>query len=345
MNNTKGPDLPKPVISDSQGAQNVAVRYLSYFNPFQFKKHGTKAKALIALALVCFFWGTTWIASKEGVRHMPALQLAGMRQFFGGMCYVLFFMGKGVALPRGREWKNVLILSFLNFLLSNALSTWGVQYISAGLGSIIGAIFPLWLVIIALFSSKMRPQGRTVAGILLGFAGICVIFYEHLHDFLIPEFRFGILLSLASTWSWAFGTIYTKKHAATFNPYFSLGLQMVISGVTLFTFTNLSGMAIPVSEIPWQSWTAIAYLVVFGSVISFIAYIYALQKLPTEQASLYAYINPIVAVLLGWMIFGEMLTGFIIIGTLITLYGVYLVNKASLPPSPKGEHPRTGPAE
>jgi drug/metabolite transporter (DMT)-like permease len=318
------------VISDTQGAQNVAVRYLSYFNPFQFKKHGTKAKALIALALVCFFWGTTWIASKEGVRHMPALQLAGMRQFFGGMCYVIFFMAKGVALPKGREWKNVLILSFLNFLLSNALSTWGVQYISAGLGSIIGAIFPLWLVIIALFSSKMRPQPRTVIGILLGFAGICVIFYEHLHDFLIPDFRFGILLSLASTWSWAFGTIYTKKHAATFNPYFSLGLQMVISGVALFTFTNLSGMAIPVSEIPWQSWTAIAYLVVFGSVISFIAYIYALQKLPTEQASLYAYINPIVAVLLGWMIFGEMLTGFIIIGTLITLYGVYLVNKASM---------------
>jgi drug/metabolite transporter (DMT)-like permease len=166
----------------------------------------------------------------------------------------------------------------------------------------------------------------------MGFAGICVIFYDHLQDFLIPEVRFGILLSLASTWSWAFGTIYTKKHAATFNPYFSLGLQMVISGVTLFTVSNLTGMAIPISEIPWQSWTAIAYLVVFGSVLSFIAYIYALQKLPTEQASLYAYINPIVAVLLGSLIFDEKLTAFIIVGTLVTLYGVYLVNKAALKP-------------
>jgi drug/metabolite transporter (DMT)-like permease len=332
MTNTRQPDLPKPVISDPQGAQNVAMRYLTYFNPFHFKKHGTRAKALIALALVCFFWGTTWIASKEAVRHMPALQMAGMRQFFGGLCYVVYFMAKGEAYPRGREWKNILILSFLNFLLSNALSTWGVQYISAGLGSIIGAIFPLWLVIIALFAEKIRPQGRTVAGILMGFAGICVIFYDHLQDFLIPEFRFGILLSLASTWSWAFGTIYTKKHAATFNPYFSLGLQMVISGVTLFTVSNLTGMAIPISEIPWQSWTAIAYLVVFGSVLSFIAYIYALQKLPTEQASLYAYINPIVAVLLGSLIFDEKLTAFIIVGTLVTLYGVYLVNKAALKP-------------
>jgi drug/metabolite transporter (DMT)-like permease len=360
MKNTQAPDLPKPVISDAQGAQNVALRYLSYFNPFHFKKHGSRAKALIALALVCFFWGTTWIASKEGVRHMPALQLAGMRQFLGGMCYVIFFLAKGESWPRGREWKNVLMLSFLNFLLSNALSTWGVQYISAGLGAIIGAIFPLWLVIITLFSTRSRIKPRTVVGIVLGFTGICVIFYEHLHDFLVPEFRFGILLSLASTWSWAFGTIYTKKHAATFNPYFSLGLQMVISGVALFGLTNALGIAIPVSSIPWQSWAAIGYLVLFGSVISFVAYIYALQKLPTEQASIYAYINPIVAVLLGSLLFEEKLTVFIITGTLITLYGVYLVNKAAMaaatppvypgtsplsPPAPKGEHQRTGPTE
>ena len=275
------PNIPKPIASDAQAAQNAAVKYLSYFNPFTFKKRGKRGKALIALALVCFFWGTTWLASKEGVRHMPALQLAGIRQFLGGMCYVVFFLAKGVTLPRGREWKTVLILSFLNFLLSNALSTWGVKFISAGLGSIIGAIFPLWLVIIGLFSARTKLQTKTIVGLLLGFAGICVIFYDHLHDFLIPEFRFGILLSLASTWSWAFGTIYTKKHAATFNPYFSLGLQMVISGLTLIIFTKAAGLSVPVVDIPWQSWIAISYLVVFGSVISFIAYLYALQKLPT----------------------------------------------------------------
>ena len=90
----------------------------------------------------------------------------------------------------------------------------------------------------------------------------------------------------------------------------------------------LSGKAIPLTEIPWQSWAAIGYLVAFGSVFSFIAYIYALQHLATEQASLYAYINPIVAVVLGWLIFGEVLTAFIIIGVLITLCGVYLVNRS-----------------
>ena len=89
-----------------------------------------------------------------------------------------------------------------------------------------------------------------------------------------------------------------------------------------------TGTTIPVTAIPWQSWASIGYLVVFGSVIAFIAYLYALQNLPTEQASLYAYINPIVAVLLGWLLFSENLTVFIVVGGLVTLLGVYLVNKA-----------------
>ncbi len=323
------PQIKDTAASDAQSGQGM-MYYLSKFNPLYFHKKGTRAKALIALALVCFFWGTTWIASKEGVRHMPPLQLAGIRQFFGGLCYVLFFIVKGTTWPKGKEWGSVLVLSFLNFMLSNALSTWGVKYISAGLGSVIGAIFPLWLVIIMMIGARTKVQSKTAIGLLLGFAGICVIFYEHLHDFINPDFRFGIVLSLASTWSWAFGTLYTKKHAALFNPYFSLGLQMLISGAILFLFTNLWGTAIPLASIPWQSWTAIAYLVIFGSVISFIAYLYALQNLPTEQASIYAYINPVVAVLLGWMIFGEKLTGFIITGTLIALLGVYLVNKSAI---------------
>jgi drug/metabolite transporter (DMT)-like permease len=283
--------------------------------------------------LVCFFWGTTWIASKEGVRHMPALQMAGLRQFIGGSCYVIFFLAKGVAFPKGKEWITIFILSFLNFALSNGLSTWGIQYISAGLGSIMGAIFPLWLVVIGLFSGAGKMPTKAIMGLLLGFGGVCIIFYDHLDDFLNPDFRFGICLSLVATWTWAFGTLYTKKKAGQFNPYFSLGLQMVISGLgtTLFTqLTNSPSMkaAIPFTDIPWQSWAAIAYLVIFGSVISFIAYIYALQHLSTEQTSIYAYINPVVAVLLGWALFNEDLNIYIAIGGVVTLLGVFLVNRA-----------------
>lgn len=300
---------------------------LIHKTPF-LQQRGTRTKALFALGMVCFFWGTTWIASRQGVQYMPAIQLAGIRQSLGGLLYVIFFLGKGRAWPRGKEWGPILILSLLNFVLSNGLSTWGVKYISAGLASIIAATFPLWIVIINLFNTGSKIPSRAVIGLLLGFIGVCVIFYEHLTDFFDPEFRFGILLSLIASWTWAFGTLYTKKQAAAFNPYFSLGLQMLISGILTSLIAVISGQTVPVPDIPWQSWAAIAYLATFGSVISFIAYLYALQNLPTEQASIYAYINPVVAVLLGSLLFNEKFTLFIAAGGIITLAGVHLINLA-----------------
>lgn len=317
-------DINKIIISPT----GKSLKTISALNPLTIHKKGTRAKAIFALALVCFFWGTTWIASKEGVLYMPPLQMAGIRQLIGGVCYVLFFVVKGERWPQGKEWQSIFVLSFLNFLLANGLSTWGLKYISSGLGAIMGAIFPLWLVVIGLFSAKTKMPNMAIAGLILGFGGICIIFSQHLSDFLNIQFSFGILLSLGATWGWAFGTIYTKKHAANFNPYFSLGLQMVISGLALTGISYTTGNVIQVAAIAWQSWAAIAYLVIFGSVIAFIAYLYALQNLSTGQVSLYAYINPIVAVLLGWLLFSEKLTMFIAMGGFVTLLGVYWVNKA-----------------
>lgn len=280
---------------------------------------------ILALSWVSFIWGTTWIASKEGVQHMPALQLAGIRQFIGGFLYIAFFLYKKAPWPKGKQWKTILILSLLNFVLSNALSTWGIKYISSGLGAIIGAIVPLWIVIISFFRGEKLAR-FTVFGLVVSFGGVCVIFYNHLHDFLKPDFRFGILISVISTLTWAFGSLYTKKKAASFNPYFSLGIQMFISSILLFAFTGATGTSVPLSSIPAISWWAIGYLVVFGSVLTFIAFIYALQHLPAEVSSIYAYINPIIAVVLGAFVFGESLNMSIAIGGTVTLCGLYMVN-------------------
>ena len=280
---------------------------------------------ILALCWVSFFWGTTWIASKEGVKHMPALQLAAIRQFIGGFLYISFFLFKKTPWPKGKQWKTILILSILNFVLSNGLSTWGVKYISSGLGAIIGAIVPLWIVIISFFRGE-RLARLAIIGLIVSFGGVCVIFYDHLSDFLIPDFRFGILISLISTLTWAFGTLYTKKKAASFNPYFGLGLQMFLSSILLFAYTGATGISVPLSSIPAISWWSIAYLVVFGSVLTFIAFIYALQNLPAQLSSIYAYINPIIAVILGAVIFGESLNVAIAMGGGVTLFGLYLVN-------------------
>lgn len=290
------------------------------------RKRETKVKALIALGVVSFFWGTTWVASRQGVQYMPPLQLAAIRQFLAGTIYVLFFTFTGASWPRGKEWGHIFILSLLNLFITNGLTTLGVKYISAGLGAIIAAIFPLWMVVLGLFRIRTKIPAKAVLGLLLGFGGVCIIFYEHLKDFLNPEFRFGIFISLTASITWAFGTLYTKQKAHEFNPYFSIGLQMVISSFLLLGVSYGTGQHIPMQQIPWQSWAAIGYLVLFGSVISFVAYLYALQNLPIGQLSIYAYINPVVAVACGTLLFGEKITIFIGLGGLVTLYGVYLVN-------------------
>ena len=288
----------------------------------------TQTRAFLALGVVCILWGTTWVASKQGVMHMPALQLAGFRQLLAGIIYVIFFMMVGAPWPRGREWYVIGVLSFLNILCSNGLTTWGVQYISAGLGAIIAATFPLWMVIIGMFTAKDRIPSAALKGFLLGFAGICVIFYEHLKDFLNPEFLFGIAVSFTASWTWALGTVFTKKEAREFNPYFSLGLQMFLAGAVLLAVSYATGTAMPLNDVPWISWASIAYLVVFGSVVAFAAYLYALQRLSVEMMSIYAYMNPIVAVILGAVLFSENLSIFIITGGAITLYGVWKISHA-----------------
>ncbi len=280
---------------------------------------------ILALCWVSFFWGTTWLASKEGVKHMPALQLAGIRQFIGGFLYVAFFLYKKAPWPKGKQWKAIFILSILNFVLSNGLSTWGVKYISSGLGAIIGAIFPLWIVFITVFRGEKIAR-LSILGLIVSFGGVCVIFYDHLADFIKPDFRFGIFISLIATVTWAFGTMYTRKKAASFNPYFSLGLQMLISSLITLSIVGATGTGVNINAIPVNSWWAIGYLVIIGSVLTFVAFIYMIQRLPPELNSIYAYINPIVAVLLGAVVFGEPLTMAIAIGGAVTLFGLYLVN-------------------
>lgn len=285
-------------------------------------------KAYLALGVVCIVWGVSWVGTKEAVRFMPPIQMVGIRQILAGFAYIIFFVVKGDALPRRKEWYPILFLSFLNFMVSNGLATWGVKLTTAGLSAILGAIFPLWLVIIMAFRGKNRIPLLAWAGIMIGFGGVCIVFYEHLHEMFDYAFLGGIFLGLMAALSWAFGTIYTKEFSVDFNPYHSIGWQMLISGIVLNLLATATGQVIPVAEISAYTWGAILFLVIVSSIIAFIAYLYALQKLPTGLVSIYAYINPLVAVIAGSLFTGEPFTLLIITGSLVTLSGVYLVNRA-----------------
>ncbi|HJW30598.1 MAG TPA: EamA family transporter, partial [Saprospiraceae bacterium] len=209
----------------------------------------TKRNAYLALGVVCIVWGISWVGTKEAVRYMPPFQMVGIRQILAGLSYVGFFLIRGDRLPKGKEWYPILLLSFLNFMVSNGLATWGVKLTTAGISSILGAIFPLWLVIILTFGGGNRIPWKAWLGILIGLVGICVIFYQHLKYLFDYSFLGGILLGLIASLAWAFGTIYTKAYALDFNPYQSIGWQMLISGIVLNIVAKASGQVIPLAEI------------------------------------------------------------------------------------------------
>ena len=299
----------------------------SSFQPLNPRRHSEKTRALFAVGLVSIFWGTTWLASKKGVEHMPALQLAGIRQLLGGGIYIIFFLIRGFKWPSWNQLFRFTWMSVIMFVVSNGFGTWSVQYIPSGLGAVIGAIAPIWIALFSLMLFKdTRLNITTVIGLILGFGGILIIFYDYLDTLFNANFSLGIILGVIATMTWALGTLLTVKHARDLNPYYSVGWQMFLSGLILTAVSYITGQHIPLAEIPMPAWYSITYLVVIGSIITFAAFIYALKRLPAAQASVYAYINPIVAVIVGAVLNHEKLNLLIAGGTLVTLIGVYLVN-------------------
>jgi len=162
---------------------------------------------------------------------------------------------------------------------------------------------------------------------IVGFAGVLTIFYDYLVQLRQPSFLFGVILAIISTLSWSFGTVYSSKQKPQIDILFNVGLQMLIAGVMVLVVCMITGKYVGLGEIGTNSWLALSYLVVFGSLVAYSAYVFVISKLPPTQVSIYAYINPIVAVLLGWFLLAEKMNINMAIGTVITLAGVYLVNR------------------
>ncbi|WP_276503699.1 DMT family transporter [Terrimonas pollutisoli] len=285
-------------------------------------------KAYFALGLVSFFWGTTYIASKIGAENMPGLFVSGLRQFMSGLILVAYFLIRGYQLPGWDVLKKISVQSIFMLCLANGLLTWSLEYISGGLAAIIAALVPLFIALFTVWLSKCAKITRwMVVGLVVGFAGVFTIFYDYLAQLQSKTFVFGVILALLSTLSWSFGTVYTSKQKPPIDILFNVGLQMLIAGIVVLMVCGITGKYISLADVNRDSWLALIYLVVFGSLVAYSAYVFVIGKLPPTQVSIYAYINPIVAVVIGWLLLSEKMNANMIIGTLITLGGVYLVNR------------------
>lgn len=288
-----------------------------------------RTKALFAVGIVSILWGTTWLASKVGIKHIPALQLSGLRHLIGGGMYVAYFAVFRKMLPQKHQIWQIIWMSVLMFVISNGLGVLSIVYMPSGLGAVVGAITPIWVVLFSyILFKKVNFKPQTILGILLGFIGVVVTFYEFVEKILNTDFSFGIIYGVIASITWALATVLTAKQAREMDPYFSLGWQMFVSGIILNAISYFSGNFVSYQNVPAEAWLSIGYLILIGSVIAFGAYIYALKRLPATLVSIHSYINPIVAIILGDLIMHEELTFFVVLGTLITIVGVYLVNRS-----------------
>ncbi len=287
-----------------------------------------KTKGYLALVATSFIWGTTWVVSKIGIQELPALQMAYIRQFIAGIIFVGFLaFFKKLPLPTLKQFRWLFIMAIIMFVSANGLSTWGIQYIPAGLGSLIGALYPLSVVIIEKVFFKSKPLTVvTIVGLLLGISGIAIVSYENAFHHDGPNFLLGVFLSVTAMLSWSVGTIFIARNKVDINPYYGIGWQMLISSVILFIIMQTTQPVVPSSEISSKAWWVIGYLAILGSLLTFIAFIYSMKVLPTAVSSLYAYINPFVAMVTAYIVLNEKLSLNILWGSIVTVTGVFLVN-------------------
>ena len=294
----------------------------------QINKLDGKAKGYFALFITSTVWGTTWVASKIGINEIPALQMAYIRQFIAGICFVGFFMWyKKFSLPTAKQFRWITVMAVLMFVFANGLSTWSLKYIPTGLSALIGALYPLSVVIIERIFFKSKSMTiLTFLGLFLGIAGVGIVFYENAFNSNSSSFVIGLTLSVIAMLSWSFGTIFIARNKADINPYYGTGWQMLISSFMLFIVAETTQPTVPFQAISLKVWMVILYLVILGSIISFVAFIYSMKKLPAAIASLYAYINPLLAMVVAALVLDEKLTINILWGATVTLIGVFLVN-------------------
>jgi len=264
-----------------------------------------KGKALIAYLVVCVFWGSTYLAIKVGVTELPPFLFAGLRFLVAGLILLALARALGDPLPRKSDWRTLAIVGLLLLAGGNAFVVWSEQYIGSGIASIFVVTVAMWT---ALFDAII-PGGqsdlnwRIVAGLLLGFLGTLLLVGATPAEILAADKRGPIALTLASA-SWALGSVYAKRHPTQASPYMGAAFQMIVGGATVALVGTLLG--------EWPSWHlstrgigAMAYLVIFGSILGYSAYSYALRHASATIVGTYAYVNPVIAVLLGWLLLHE----------------------------------------
>jgi drug/metabolite transporter (DMT)-like permease len=289
--------------------------------------------AYLAWITICLVWGTTFLAIRIALETLPVALLAGFRWLAAGLMLAALLPLFREQLPPRATWRSIALVGFLMNVLGNGLLVWAERYVASGLTAVVVGMVPFWSVVVeAVSPGGERLTRATVAGLAVGFAGIVVLVWPELSVGTATGRMFvaGIVALQIGSLAWAVGTSYTKRHSIAATPLASSALQMIFSGVMLVAAGSVLGEWTRLSFTP-RSFAALLYLTVAGSVIGYTAYVYTLKYLPVSTVSLYAYVNPIIAVILGTLVAAEPLNPRIVLAAALVFGGIAIVRMAPKP--------------
>jgi drug/metabolite transporter (DMT)-like permease len=280
-------------------------------------------KAYAAWTAVCLIWGTTYLGIRICLETMPPFLMGGLRWVVAGTMLSAFLAARGVHMPPRESWGTLTVLGFLLLVLGNGGVVWAEQWVPSGLTAVIVASSPFWMVGVERAVGGERLTARTLAGLSIGFAGIVLLVWPELTSSAIG-FGAGVLALQLAELGWALGSSYSKRHMERADALGVAAGEMIAGGLIMLAVGTVLGEW-PALHFTPRTAIAFLYLATIGAVGGFVAYTYALKHLPIAFVSLYAYINPIIAVVLGVVILDEPFTARMVSAAAIVFAGVALV--------------------
>jgi drug/metabolite transporter (DMT)-like permease len=286
--------------------------------------------ALGAWIAVCLIWGTTYLGIRICLETMPPMLMGGLRWTVAGGLLALYMAMRGERLPRRSAWKTPLVLGFLMLVLGNGGVVWAERYVPSGLAAVVVAASPFWMAGVEAFRKDgERMTWRTAVGFVLGFLGIVLLVWPELwrggaDGGARAGFIVGMIALQIACLGWSIGSSYSKRHDRGQNVFSATAAQMLAGGVMMLALGTVRGEW---ASLAFSTRTAVAfgYLATVGAIGGFVAYTYALRHLPVSLVSLYAYINPVIAVALGVAVLGEPFTSRMALAAALVFGGVAIV--------------------
>ncbi|HTD85133.1 MAG TPA: EamA family transporter [Candidatus Binatia bacterium] len=279
----------------------------------------------LAFAIVYVVWGSTYMAIRVTVETLPPFLSGAARFLMAGGALLVLLRLRGALWPTALQWRRSLVAGLFMLVGGNGLVVWAEKSIASGFAALLVALTPIWFALLDWARpAGVRPQAKTILGVLVGFTGIVLLVNGEAR---VNGSRLATMAVIVAGMCWAGGSLYAKRAPGTDSPWMNAAMQMVCGGAGLLVVGVVSGEPLRTdwSAISARSLLALGYLIVFGSWIAFSAYVWLLQVSTPGRVSTYAYVNPMIAVFLGWALLGEQVTGRMLLGMLVIVAGVIII--------------------